>query len=106
MPTKDPIKNGVKTERNTQPVQVRMLKSQIKVLKAIGDIEDRTASAILRELADGYIRYKRLTETDPDKLAILLSTISLTKYDEEVETVDNWPYEWANGAPAAPDDSE
>jgi hypothetical protein len=99
---KDPIQNGIKTERNTQPVQVRMLKSQIEVLKAIARVEDRTSSAILRELADGYIRYKRLTESDPDKLQILVSTIKLTKYDEEVDTVDNWPYEWENGLPVEP----
>ncbi|WP_075359819.1 hypothetical protein [Caballeronia sordidicola] len=97
-----PIRNGVKTDRDTQPVQVRMLKSQIKVLKAIASNEGRTSSDVVRELVDGYIRYVRLTEKDPDRLEILLSTIRLTKYDEEVNKVNNWPYSWENGMPDVP----
>lgn len=97
---KDPIQNGVKTDRDTQPVQVRMLKSQIKVLKVIAGMEDRSTSAIIRELVDGYIRYKRLSEPDDEKRQVLQHMISITKYDEETDKVENWPYEWINGLPA------
>ncbi|CAB3746452.1 hypothetical protein [Paraburkholderia humisilvae] len=81
----DVIRNGVKTERDTQPVQVRMLKAQIKVLKQIASQEDRTASDIIRELVDQYIEHCLKSWPDGDALSILQSTIRQTGYWEEFE---------------------
>jgi hypothetical protein len=49
------IRNGIKTERDTQPVQVRMLKAQLGVLKQVATQEGRTASDVIRDLVDAYI---------------------------------------------------
>lgn len=77
------IRNGVKTERDTQPVQVRMLKAQIKVLKQIAAQEERTASDVIRELVDRYIEECLRTWAPGDRLDILQSTIRQAGYWEE-----------------------
>ncbi|MGF6697865.1 hypothetical protein OKW38_002477 [Paraburkholderia sp. MM5496-R1] len=86
------IRNGVKTERDTQPVQVRMLKAQIKVLKQIAAQEDRTASDVIRELVDRYIEECLRSWPEGDRLDILQSTIRQTGYWEEFERAPSaWP---------------
>ncbi len=79
------IRNGVKTERDTQPVQVRMLKAQIKVLKQIAAQEDRTASDVIRELVDYYIEQCLRDWPEGDALSILQSTIRQAGYWAEFE---------------------
>jgi hypothetical protein len=79
------IRNGVKTERDTQPVQVRMLKAQIKVLKQVAEQEDRTASDVIRDLVDDYLAYCLRTWTDPDKRMILETTLRQQDYMKVLE---------------------
>lgn len=83
------IRNGIKTERDTQPVQVRMLKAQIAVLKQIAALEQRTTSEIIRMLVDGYIEH--CSDTWPDGYAakILASTISLNGYEEAAWSLED-----------------
>lgn len=77
------IRNGVKTERDTQPVQVRMLKAQIKVLKQVAEQEDRTASDVIRDLVDAYIGYCLTHWPEGDKLDILRATVRANGYYAE-----------------------
>ncbi len=86
------IRNGVKTERDTQPVQVRMLRAQIKVLKQIAAQEERTASDVIRELVDRYIEECLRTWPEGDRLDILQSTIRQAGYWDEFERAPStWP---------------
>ncbi|NML98768.1 ribbon-helix-helix protein, CopG family [Paraburkholderia sp. RP-4-7] len=86
------IRNGVKTERDTQPVQVRMLKAQIKVLKQIAAQEERSASDVIRELVDRYIEECLRTWPEGDRLDILQSTIRQAGYWDEFERAPStWP---------------
>uniref|UniRef100_E1T9Y8 Uncharacterized protein n=1 Tax=Burkholderia sp. (strain CCGE1003) TaxID=640512 RepID=E1T9Y8_BURSG len=86
------IRNGVKTERDTQPVQVRMLKAQIKVLKQIATQEERSASDVIRELVDRYIEECLRTWPEGDRLDILQSTIRQAGYWDEFERAPStWP---------------
>jgi len=61
--SKDMVRGGVKTGAPTVSMQIRMLESQSKLLKAASFVEDRPASAILRELLAVYFERKCV---DPD----------------------------------------
>ncbi|MBV8272799.1 MAG: hypothetical protein JO067_11075 [Cupriavidus sp.] len=91
------IRNGVKTERDTQPVQVRMLKSQQKVLKQLAEQEDRTSSDIIRDLVDAYIAYCLKHWPKGDKLDILRSTVRATNYAAERHGSADVAIAWATG---------
>lgn len=81
IPRAPAIRNGVKTERDTQPVQVRMLKAQLKVLKQIASQENRTTSDIIRDLVDAYV-WKCYTEWQDgsDAKTILTTTMRQAGY--------------------------
>lgn len=103
----DAIRHGVKADRDTQPVQVRMLKAQIKVLKQLASLEDRNASEVIRELVDGYIRYCVMNWPKGEALDILQSTISLAGYHEEHDRELDRIMEWVmtdNGQGSLPAD--
>lgn len=85
------IRHGVKTERDTQPVQVRMLTAQIKVLKQIAEQENRTSSDVIRELVDGYIQHCLDTWTNEDARLILKATARQAGYLKETERVTASP---------------
>lgn len=75
------IRHGVKSERDTQPVQVRMLKAQIKVLKQIAEQEDRSTSDVIRDLVDAYISHCLDSWKDGPRLDILRSTVRAENYE-------------------------
>jgi hypothetical protein len=75
------IRNGIKTDRDTQPVQVRMLVSQLAVLKQISNLEGRTTSDIIRFLVDGYIDYCIHHWPEGDALDILMGAVRLSGYE-------------------------
>lgn len=52
------IRQGVKSERETMPMQVRMFKDQIRLLKAASFIEGRTQADILRTVLAEYFDKK------------------------------------------------
>ncbi|SFU22716.1 ribbon-helix-helix protein, CopG family [Paraburkholderia aspalathi] len=83
----DAIRHGVKTERDTQPVQVRMLTSQIKVLKQIAEQENRSSSDVIRELVHGYIQHCLDTWTDDDAKLILKATARQSGYLKDMDRV-------------------
>jgi hypothetical protein len=74
------IRNGIKTDRDTQPVQVRMLKAQIAVLKQIAALEGCTTSDIIRFLVDGYIDCCLRDWPEGDAKEILFHTVDLNEY--------------------------
>lgn len=86
-PGVDTIRHGVKTERDTQPVQVRMLTSQIKVLKQIAEQENRSSSDVIRELVHGYIQHCLDTWTDEDARLILRATARQSGYLKDMDRV-------------------
>jgi hypothetical protein len=71
-----------------------MLKSQIKVLKAVATLEDRTASEVIRELVDGYIHYCLMNWKESEALDILKSTVRLAEYDAEAGQEGKRVLEW------------
>lgn len=77
------IRHGVKSERDTQPVQVRMLRAQLKVLKQIAEQEDRSTSDVIRELVDAYIAHCTKHWKKGPHLDILLATIRAENYFAE-----------------------
>lgn len=81
------IRHGVKTDRDTQPVQVRMLKSQIQVLKQIAAQEGRSSSDVVRELVDNYIMECLESWEDSDARTILEATIRQTGYYEDLSAL-------------------
>lgn len=81
------IRHGVKTERDTQAVQVRMLKSQIKVLKQIAEQENRSASDVIREVVHGYIMHCLDTWPNDDAKLILQATARQTGYLIDIDRV-------------------
>jgi hypothetical protein len=86
------IRHGVKSERDTQPVQVRMLKSQIKVLKQVAEQEDRSTSDVIRELVDAYIAHCLETWEEGPRLDILRATLRAEQYEPTYRVrADNKP---------------
>ncbi|WP_250451066.1 ribbon-helix-helix protein, CopG family [Caballeronia sp. ATUFL_M2_KS44] len=76
----NPIRHGVKSERDTQPVQVRMLKAQLKVLKQVAEQENRSSSDVIRDLVDAYIAHCLETWEEGPRLEILRATLRAEEY--------------------------
>lgn len=91
------IKNGVKTERDTQPVQIRMLKAQVKVLKQIAEQEDRSSSDVVRDLVDAYIAHALTKWPKGHKLDILRSTVQANDYTAEHHPKAERTIAWLRG---------
>ncbi|QQC64486.1 hypothetical protein [Paraburkholderia ginsengisoli] len=85
------IRNGIKTVRDTQPVQVRMLTSQIKVLKQIAEQESRTSSEVIRELVDRHIKHCLDTWPDGDAKLILRATARQSGYLKDMDRINVSP---------------
>ncbi|WP_244807912.1 ribbon-helix-helix protein, CopG family [Caballeronia zhejiangensis] len=91
------IRNGVKTERDTQPVQIRMLKAQVKVLKQIAEQEDRSSSDVIRDLVDAYIAHALTKWPKGHKLDILRSTVQANGYVAENHPSAERTLAWLRG---------
>jgi hypothetical protein len=77
---KTAIRHGVKSERDTQPVQVRMLRAQIRVLKQVAEQEGRNSSDVIRDLVDAYIAYCVNTWPEGPRLDILRAALRAEEY--------------------------
>jgi hypothetical protein len=58
--TQDDIRNGVKTGVATVPMQLRLTKEQLQMLRAAAFVEGRPATAIVRDLLEMYFDAKSL----------------------------------------------
>ncbi|BAO86018.1 putative uncharacterized protein [Caballeronia cordobensis] len=96
------IRNGVKTERDTQPVQIRMLKAQVKVLKQIAEQEDRSSSDVIRDLVDAYIAHALTKWPKGHKLDILRSTVQANGYVAENHPSAERTLAWLRGEKYVP----
>lgn len=86
------IRHGIKSERDTQPVQVRMLKAQLKVLKQVAEQENRSSSDVIRDLVDAYIAHCLETWQEGPRLDILRATLRAEEYQPK------YPIEAAHAA--------
>lgn len=81
------IRHGVKSERDTQPVQIRMLKAQTKVLKQVAEQEGRNSSDVIRDLVDAYITHCVETWPEGPRLNIVRSSLQAEEYTPSKTTI-------------------
>lgn len=91
------IRHGVKSERDTQPVQVRMLRAQVKVLKQVAEQEGRNSSDVIRDLVDAYIAHCLTHWPEGDRLDILRATVRANGYHAEHHPKAERVLAWLSG---------